>query len=306
MDFASNQSTDEVASPSQPSRKFRGGSDRICGKIIRYRTIARPSTINYLLSTMPLRTFQVDALRVEVYRQEADIVQSLVTQTQSYLNEAIERQGSAAAILASGASQVKLLKDLTTFGEIDWGRITLFHLDEYLGIGGEHPASFQLFMREMVTQKVTPHQFNYLAGDTLEPIAECDRYGQLLAAQPIDLCLLGIGETGHIAFNDPEVADFTDRYPVKLVKLADKSRQQQVNTGFFARIEAVPQYALTLTLPTICKARRICCVAMGARKAAIVKTMLTGEISPTCPASILRKYPTATLYLDEAAASAIA
>jgi glucosamine-6-phosphate deaminase len=255
---------------------------------------------------MLLRTFQVDALRVEVYRQEADIVESLVTQTQSYLSLAIERQGSAAAILASGASQVKLLKDLTTFGEIDWGRITLFHLDEYLGIGGEHLASFQLFMREMVTQKVTPTKFNYLAGDTLEPISECDRYGQLLTAQPIDLCFLGIGETGHIAFNDPEVADFTDRYPVKLVKLADKSRQQQVNTGFFDRIEAVPQYALTLTLPTICKARRICCLAMGARKAAIVKTMLTGEISPTCPASILRKYSTATLYLDEAAASAIA
>jgi glucosamine-6-phosphate deaminase len=206
----------------------------------------------------PVRTFQVDALQVEVYRDEADIVSHLVQHTQSYLSATIDRQGSAAAILASGASQIKLLKDLTTFGEIDWGRLTLFHLDEYLGIGGTHPASF-----------------------------------------------LGIGETGHIAFNDPEVADFNDRYPVKLVKLADKSRQQQVNTGFFDRIEAVPQYALTLTLPTICKARRICCLAMGARKANIVKTMLTGEIAPTCPATILRKYPTATLYLDEAAASAI-
>ncbi|PSB48241.1 glucosamine-6-phosphate deaminase [Chamaesiphon polymorphus] len=253
----------------------------------------------------PLRTFQVDALQVEVYRDEADIVSHLVQHTQSYLSATIDRQGSAAAILASGASQIKLLKDLTTFGEIDWGRLTLFHLDEYLGIGGTHPASFQLFMREMVAQKVALRQFHYLAGDTLEPIAECDRYDRLLSAQPIDLCFLGIGETGHIAFNDPEVADFNDRYPVKLVKLADKSRQQQVNTGFFDRIEAVPQYALTLTLPTICKARRICCLAMGTRKAAIVKTMLTGEIAPTCPATILRKYPAATLYLDEAAASEI-
>jgi glucosamine-6-phosphate deaminase len=263
------------------------------------------SIINYRLSTMPIRTFQVDALQVEVYRHEADLVSSLAQNTQSYLNEVIARQGSAAAILASGASQLKLLENLTTGGEIDWGRLTLFHLDEYLGIGGTHPASFQLFMREMVGRKVTPYQFNYLNGDTLEPIAECDRYHQLLSAQPIDLCFLGIGETGHIAFNDPEVADFTDRYPVKLVKLADKSRQQQVNTGFFDRIEAVPQYALTLTLPTICKAQRICCLAMGARKASIVNTMLTGEISPACPASILRKYPTATLYLDEAAASAL-
>ena len=257
----------------------------------------------FITMSTPLRTFQVDALQVEVYRQEADLVDSLVPQTQSYLNEVIDRQGAAAAILASGASQIELLKNLTTFGEIDWGRITLFHLDEYLGIGDTHPASFQLFMRELVEQKVTLHKFNYLAGDTLEPMAECDRYHGLLSAQSIDLCFLGIGETGHIAFNDPEVADFNDRYPVKLVKLADKSRQQQVNTGFFDRIEAVPQYALTLTLPTICRARKICCLAMGARKASIIKTMLTGEISPTCPASILRKYPTATLYLDEAAAS---
>jgi glucosamine-6-phosphate deaminase len=251
----------------------------------------------------PLHTFQVDALQVEVYHQEADIVSSLVQQTQSYLSAVVDRQGSATAILASGASQLKFLKDLTTFGEIDWSRITLFHLDEYLGIGGEHPASFQRYMRELVEQKVAVRKFNYLAGDTLEPIAECDRYQQLLAVQAIDLCFLGVGETGHIAFNDPEVADFNDRYPVKLVKLADKSRQQQVNTGFFDRIEAVPQYALTLTLPTICQARRICCLAMGARKASIVKTMLTGEIAPICPASILRKCTGATLYLDEAAAS---
>ncbi len=253
----------------------------------------------------PLRTFQVDALRVEVYRQEADLVSHLVQTTQSYLSEVMARQGTAAAILASGASQIRLLKDLTTFGEIDWGRLTLFHLDEYLGIGGMHPASFGLFMRESVEHKVAVRKFNYLAGDTAEPIAECDRYSGLLSAQPIDLCFLGIGETGHIAFNDPEVADFDDRYPVKLVKLADKSRQQQVNTGFFDRIEAVPQYALTLTLPTICQARRICCLAMGARKANIVNTMLTGAIAPTCPASILRKSPAAILYLDEAAASAL-
>ena len=251
----------------------------------------------------PLRTFQVDALQVEVYDQAADIISHLVPHTQSYLNQTIERQGSAAAILASGASQLKLLQNLTTFGEIDWGRITLFHLDEYLGIGGEHPASFQLFMRELVGEKVRLRQFNYLQGDTAEPIAECDRYQQLLSAQSIDLCFLGIGETGHIAFNDPEVADFNDRYPVKLVKLAEKSRQQQVNTGFFERIEAVPQYALTLTLPTICQAKRISCLAMGASKAKIVKTMLTGEISPKCPASILRQHPSATLYLDAAAAA---
>jgi glucosamine-6-phosphate deaminase len=253
----------------------------------------------------PIRTFQVDALQVEVYRHEADLVESLVQQTRSYLTEVANRQGTIAAILASGGSQIGLLEELTADPGIDWSRMTLFHLDEYLGIGGEHPASFGRYMRELVTDKVAPHQFNYLAGDTIEPIAECDRYYRLLSAQPIDLCFLGIGATGHIAFNEPEVADFNDPYPVKLVKLDDKSRQQQVDGGFFDRIESVPQYALTLTLPTICQAKRICCLAMGAKKAQIVSTMLTGEISSACPASILRKYPTATLYLDEAAASRI-
>jgi glucosamine-6-phosphate deaminase len=253
----------------------------------------------------PVRTFQVDALQVEVYRHEAHLVESLVRQTRSYLTEVANRQGAIAAILASGGSQIGLLKELTAAEGIDWSRLTLFHLDEYLGISGDHPASFQRYMRELVTDKVALYKFNYLAGDTIEPIAECDRYYRLLAAQPIDLCFLGIGATGHIAFNEPEVADFNDPYPVKLVKLDDKSRQQQVDGGFFDRIEAVPQYALTLTLPTICRANRICCLAMGAKKAQIVNTMLTDEISPACPASILRKYPTATLYLDEAAASLI-
>lgn len=253
----------------------------------------------------PVRTFQVDALQVEVYRHEADLVESLVRQTRSYLTQVATGHGKVAAILASGGSQIRLLKELTADERIDWSRMTLFHLDEYLGISGQHPASFGRYMRELVTDKVAPQKFNYLAGDTIEPIAECDRYYRLLSAQPIDLCFLGIGATGHIAFNEPEVADFNDPYPVKLVKLDDKSRQQQVDGGFFDRIEAVPQYALTLTLPTICQAKRICCLAMGAKKAQIVSTMLTGEISPACPASILRKYPTATLYLDEAAASLI-
>jgi glucosamine-6-phosphate deaminase len=253
----------------------------------------------------PVRIFQVDALRVEVYQQEADLVDSLVQNTQTYLSQVLERQDFAAAILASGGSQIGLLKSLTTVGGINWSRLTLFHLDEYLGISGNHPASFQRYMRELVTERVQPRQFHYLAGDTLEPMAECDRYHKLLSAQSIDLCYLGIGETGHIAFNEPEVANFSDPYPVKLVKLADKSRQQQVNTGFFDRIEDVPQYALTLTLPTICQAKKICCLAMGVKKAKIVNKMLTGAITSDCPASILRKYSQATLYLDEAAASSL-
>jgi glucosamine-6-phosphate deaminase len=257
--------------------------------------------------TMPIahsvRSFQIDRLRVEIYDTEADIIEHLVGEIEGYLQTVQRSKGSAAAILASGGSQIGFLQQLTTRGKIDWAKMTLFHLDEYLGISDEHPASFQRYMRELVTEKVHPQVFNYLLGDTLEPIAECDRYRQLLAAQNIDLCMLGIGETGHIAFNDPEVANFVDPYPVKLVKLAEKSRQQQVNTGFFSQIQDVPQYALTLTIPSILQATKIFCLAMGTKKAAVVKQMLTEEITPQCPASILRRHAGATLYLDESAAS---
>jgi glucosamine-6-phosphate deaminase len=253
-----------------------------------------------------VRSFQIDRLRVEIYDTEADIVNHLVEEIARYLQMVQASQGNAAAILASGGSQIALLEQLTNPGKIDWSHMTLFHLDEYLGIGREHPASFQRYMQELVTDRVHPQAFHYLLGDTLEPIAECDRYSRLLAAQNIDLCMLGIGETGHIAFNDPEVASFADPYAVKLVKLAEKSRQQQVNTGFFSHIQDVPQYALTLTIPSILRATQIRCLAMGNKKAPVVKQMLTGPITPQCPASVLRHHPGATLYLDTAAASLLA
>lgn len=252
-----------------------------------------------------IRRWQVDNLRVEVLDTETDIIDSLAIEIESYLKAKIAAQNQAAAILASGGSQIGFLERLTSNREIDWSKITLFHLDEYLGVSGEHPASFQRYMRELVADKVHPQAFHYLLGDTQEPIAQCDRYSQLLAERDIDLCMLGIGETGHIAFNDPEVADFSDRYPVKLVKLAEKSRQQQVHTGFFSHLSDVPQYALTLTIPSILRAKKICCLAMGTKKAAVVKQMLMGEITTQCPASILRRHPNATLYLDAAAASLI-
>jgi glucosamine-6-phosphate deaminase len=247
----------------------------------------------------------IDQLRVEIYPQESDLVTALVERLRLNFQQAIVTNGRARAILASGSSQIKLLDRLTTTAGIEWAKTTLFHLDEYLGIDREHPASFQRYMRELVADKVHPDRFHYLQGDTLEPIAECDRYSQLLSTAAIDFSLLGVGETGHIAFNDPEVADFNDRYPVKLVKLAQKSRQQQVDAGFFTNPIDVPQYALTLTISTILQARHLYCLALGHKKAAVVKRMLTGDISTDCPATILRRHPSATLYLDAAAAGEI-
>ncbi len=248
-------------------------------------------------------TQQLDQLRLEIYPELADLVPSLVDRLQHYLQTVIDQQGAATIILASGSSQIQFLKALTRHPDIDWSKITCFHLDEYLGISPDHPASFQRYMQELVAQKVSLRQFHYLDSGSLEPIAECRRYGDLLAAQPIDLCLLGIGDNGHIAFNDPLVANFTDPDPVKIVKLAEKSRQQQVDVGFFNELSQVPQYAMTLTIPSIGRAQQIYCLATGERKAAIIQQLLTAPVTPQLPGTILRQYPQATLCLDAAAAS---
>jgi glucosamine-6-phosphate deaminase len=255
------------------------------------------------MSSIPPQLQQVDQLSIKIYPELTNLVDSLVDRTQRYLQEVIDQQGSAAVILASGSSQIQFLKILTTHPHLDWSKITCFHLDEYLGLSPEHPASFQRYMQELVTTQVPLQQFHYLNSGSLEPITECRRYGALLAAQPIDLCLLGVGDNGHIAFNDPLVANFADPDPVKIIKLAEISRQQQVAGGFFSELHQVPHYAMTLTIPSICRARQIYCVATGARKAAIIQQLLTAPVAPSLPGTILRQQPQATLYLDAAAAS---
>ncbi len=251
----------------------------------------------------PKQSFCIDKLLVNVYNSEVEIAQDAAEIASKYLYQVLETQETATVLLATGNSQLKFLEALIDLGSVDWSRITCFHLDEYLGISSDHSASFRRYLREKVDLKVDPKVFNYIEGDTLQPLKECDRYSQLLQAQPIDLCLLGIGENGHLAFNDPTVADFDDPYKVKLVKLDEINRQQQVSTGYFPNIESVPQYAFTLTIPTICAAKKIICLAPAQRKAKIIKTMLQGNITPTCPASILRQQPQAILFLDSDSAS---
>jgi len=243
--------------------------------------------------------FRVDNLQVQIYNSEAEMAQDVAQITSNYLENVLNKQNTAAVLLATGNSQLKFLDALIALGSVDWSRITLFHLDEYLGITAVHPASFRLYMRERVEKKLHPRQFHYIEGDTLEPMAECDRYTKLLQTQPIDLCCLGVGENGHLAFNDPAVANFQDPYSVKLVKLDDVNRQQQVNTGHFPNLNSVPQYAFTVTLPLICSSKKIICLAPEKRKAKVVKQMLKEPITTSCPASILRNQPQATLFLDD-------
>src|SRR5688572_15934265 len=253
--------------------------------------------------TVAIKTLQIDSLPVRIYETQADLARDVARVAHEHLSEALARKGSAAAILATGNSQIKFLEQLLSLGGIDWSRITLFHMDEYLGIDANHTASFRRYMRERVEHRVQPRVFHYLEGDAALPLDECARYTRLLEAQTIDLCCLGIGENGHLAFNDPPVADFQDRHKVKLVQLDRACREQQVNEGHFPNLAAVPPYAFTLTIPALCSAAKMLCIAPEKRKAKAVSDALRGPITTSCPASILRKQGHATLLLDSDSAS---
>ena len=251
----------------------------------------------------PIATFKQDALSVRIYESETALAEDAAVMAQSHLRSVLNRQGSAAVVLATGNSQRQFLEALIGLSGLDWSRITCFHLDEYLGISADHSASFRRYLRERFERQVSLRQFHYLFGDALQPLEECDRYTHLLQAQPIDLCCLGLGENGHLAFNEPSVADFEDSLWVKLVQLDFNNRQQQVNQGHFPTLEAVPAYAFTLTIPAICAAQKILCLAPEKRKAGVVQQMLHGPVSPACPASILRTQANAALLLDIDSAS---
>jgi glucosamine-6-phosphate deaminase len=246
----------------------------------------------------PAKTLSVDSLPVRIYASQTDLARDVAAIARDYLVELLARQSSAAAILATGNSQIQFLEALIALGGVDWSKITLFHMDEYLGLDAYHSASFRRYMRERVELRVRPRVFHYLQGDSLLPLDECKRYTELLASQPIDLCCLGIGENGHLAFNDPPVARFDDPYRVKLVQLDEACRQQQVREGHFPDLGAVPQYAFTLTIPALCSAKKMLCVAPEKRKAKAVYAALRGPITTACPASWLRKQPHAMLFLD--------
>ena len=175
-------------------------------------------------------------------------------------------------------------------------------MDEYVGVGADHPAAFRHYQQEHVLSRVKPAQFHGIAGEAADALAECRRYSALLSAMPIDVVCLGIGENGHIAFNDPPVADFNDPHLAKVVELDQPCRQQQVNDGCFPSFNAVPKTAITLTVPALMSGRALFCAVPGPRKAQAVRDTLRGPVATTCPASILRQHDNATLYLDEASA----
>lgn len=252
------------------------------------------------------RDFRVDALEVRQFSHPTEMAAAAAFVAADCLNAAMAQRDEARAIVASATSQVQFLAALTAVTDVDWSRVTLFHMDEYLGLGADHPASFRRFLQEHVASRIQPRALHRINGDAPEPLKEIARYSALLEAAPIDLCCLGIGENGHVAFNDPPVADFHDPQVLKLVQLDEACRQQQVGEGCFPTLAAVPHYAYTLTIPALCRAHRMVCVVPERRKAVAVRATLRGPIATSCPASILRRQAHATLFLDAESAGLLA
>ena len=241
-----------------------------------------------------IKGFKSDSLQVKIFENSDALGKAASMGVARQLNDVIGKKGHANLILATGASQFSFLGHLQN-ETIDWKKITVFHLDEYLGIPESHPASFRKFLKERIFQKVHPGQVHYLAGDAADVNAEASRYETLLKDHPIDLACIGIGENGHIAFNDPPVADFNDPRLVKAVALDQACRMQQLGEGWFPSLDEVPTHALSLTIPATMSCATISCVVPDERKARAVYETVRGEISTACPARILRRHPAAVL-----------
>ena len=253
----------------------------------------------------PLRTLQVDRLPVAVYASNPEMGQAAAWNARAIIQEAIQERGQANIILATGNSQLTFLHALRDLEGIDWPRVTVFHMDEYLGIDPEHPARFPRFLREHILDAVQPGAFHPVPSQPRDPEAACREYEALLRAHPADMVAMGFGENGHIAFNDPPYARFDDPVWVKVVALAEASRRQQVGEGHFASLDQVPTHAITLTIPALLAPRRILCIVPEARKAQAVRACLFEPVSEERPGSILRTVDHARLYLDVDSAALI-
>jgi glucosamine-6-phosphate deaminase len=248
-----------------------------------------------------IRSFVVDRLSARVYRDRKELGAAAGQAVAERLRDVLAAQPRASVIFAAAPSQQETLDVLVRAGGVDWKRVVAFHMDEYLGLPDGAPQSFGLWLKKAIFDRVRPGEVHYLDGKA-DPAAECARYSALLKRQKVDVCCMGIGENGHLAFNDPPVADFRDPALVKVVDLETACRQQQVNDGCFASLDQVPPRALTLTIPALLSAERVYCMVPGPRKAPAVKRTLHGAVSVECPATALRTHPAAVLYLDEDAA----
>lgn len=241
-------------------------------------------------------------MKIAIFDSRLQLAETAATEAASIIRQAIAERGRAYLIAATGASQFEFLEALVRQPHIDWKRTTFFHLDEYVGLPETHPASFRRYLRQRIVDRVQPGAFHFVNGDEPIPAAECQRVGELISRQTIDAAFVGIGENGHLAFNDPP-ADFDTQEPYLIVGLDEACRRQQVGEGWFETVDDVPLQAISMSIQQILKARNVLCVVPDQRKARAVRDCLELEISPLRPASALQRHARTTIYLDKESAA---
>lgn len=244
------------------------------------------------------KRFKVGTLKLELHPTREAAGAAAAQAAADALKELGASGNSIGVIFATGASQFDTLDQLTRLNGVPWNLVRGFHLDEYVGISPDHPASFRHYLRERLTQKVAMREFNEIDGSNPNPEQVCKLYAEKLTAANPQLCFLGIGENGHLAFNDPGIADFNDPLTVKVVHLDIVSRQQQSAEGWFATYQETPESAITVTIPILFNVPKLIVSVPGKRKAKIMRRTLEEAISTGCPSTLLRTHPDATVYLD--------
>ena len=242
-------------------------------------------------------------MHVFIYDSREAAGKAAAEQASHVIRAAIDHKGEAVIILATGTSQFDTLSALISFPGIDWGRVAMFHLDEYIGLEPDHPASFRRYLTErFLSGAGNLKAVNFIHGEAEDPASECRRIGALISSHVVDIALVGIGENGHLAFNDPP-ADFETQRPFIVVELDEVCRRQQLGEGWFAALEDVPRHAISMSIQQIMKSRNIIASVPESRKAPAVKKALEGPVTPDCPSSILQRHPRCMVFLDTASAS---
>lgn len=243
-------------------------------------------------------------MNVEVFDTKSALGQAAANDAAKIIQQVIAERGVAYLIAATGVSQFEFLETLVV-QDIEWSKVVFFHLDEYVGLPITHAASFRRYLKERIIDRVQPGAFHLINGEAPDPLEECKRVGKLISQQQIDAAFVGIGENGHLAFNDPP-ADFETEDPYLIVDLDEDCRKQQVGEGWFATLNDVPRRAISMSIRQILKARHILCIVPDQRKAEAVRNSVESTVSPKRPASILQKHSNVTLYLDREASSLLA
>ena len=241
-------------------------------------------------------------VKIEVFKTRAECGAAAAEKGAVILKEALAEKKRASFIVATGASQFDFLTALTQKDGIDWSKTTMYHLDEYIGLDETHPASFRRYLKERLVDVVQPGTVHFIRGEEDDPAVECDRMNDIIMRDTIVVAFVGIGENGHLAFNDPP-ADFETEQPFIIVDLDDACRRQQLGEGWFPSLEDVPATAISMSINQIMKSGAIICTVPDRRKARAVKACFEGDVSPLHPASILRRHPDAFVYLDVNSAS---